>query len=130
MFLEQQQSPMQQSQTASRHVDAAIARLGWRESMVVKRLNRLRFGVLRLTLPGGESIVFEGGEPGPEAVLTMLSPRMVNRLWRSGSSGFAEGYMHGDWDSPDLATLIYLLHLNAAALEPDFSDRKSTRLNS
>lgn len=89
--------------------------------MVVKRLNRLQRGSLHLTFPSSESIVFDGEEAGPEAALTMRSPRMVNRLWSAGSSGFAQGYMHGEWDSPDLAALIYLLHLNTDALEPEFS---------
>ncbi len=94
---------------------------GWRESMVMRRLQRLHTGTLRLILPDGEVQQFAGATEGPHATLEMRSPRMVNRLFWAGSIGFAEGYINGDWDSPDLNTLIYLLHLNEDALEPDFS---------
>ena len=94
---------------------------GWRERQVVKRLGRLQAGRLEVTLPSGSLAVFEGDNPGPTARLTIRSRRMVNRLFMAGSIGFAEGYMANDWDCPDLPTLIYLLHLNEDALEPDFS---------
>ncbi|MDN5862363.1 MAG: cyclopropane-fatty-acyl-phospholipid synthase family protein, partial [Salinisphaera sp.] len=95
--------------------------LCWRERMAVRHLNRLQLGVLRLTLSGGESIVFAGKDAGPQATLVMRSPRAVSRLWWAGESGFAEGYMHGDWDSPDLPALLQLLHCNGDALAPDSS---------
>lgn len=117
MFPEQQQPVMQQSQTAHN----GTASRGWREALTIRRLSRLQVGALRLTLPNGETARFEGVRAGPEADLVMHSPRMINRLLWSGSSGFAEGYIHGDWDSADLAALLYLLHLNADALESEFS---------
>ncbi|WP_109992392.1 cyclopropane-fatty-acyl-phospholipid synthase family protein [Salinisphaera sp. LB1] len=95
--------------------------VGWRERAVVKRLDRLVCGRLDVRLPSGSAACFEGERPGPTATLHIHSPRMVTRLFRAGSIGFAEGYMAGEWDCDDLPALIYLLHLNTAALEPDFS---------
>ncbi|MES1935338.1 cyclopropane-fatty-acyl-phospholipid synthase family protein [Salinisphaera hydrothermalis] len=95
--------------------------VGWRERAVVKRLDRLICGRLDVTLPSGSVARFQGEAPGPTATLTIHSPRMVTRLFKAGSVGFAEGYMAGEWDCDDLPGLIYLLHLNTAALEPDFS---------
>lgn len=100
---------------------AAVRAAGWRERQVIKRLERMRCGRLDLTLPDGRVLCFEGPGEGPQASLRMRSPRMVTRLFKAGSVGFAEGYMVGDWDSDDLPGLIYLLHLNTAALEPGFS---------
>lgn len=94
---------------------------GWRERAVVKRLDRLICGRLDVNLPSGSAARFEGEDPGPAATLHIHSPRMVTRLFKAGSIGFAEGYMAGDWDCDDLPTLIHLLHLNTQALEPDFS---------
>lgn len=94
---------------------------GWRERAVVKRLDRLICGRLDVNLPSGSVARFQGEAPGPTATLTIHSPRMVTRLFKAGSIGFAEGYMAGEWDCDDLPGLIYLLHLNTAALEPDFS---------
>lgn len=93
----------------------------WREHQVIKRLERLHTGQLEVILPNGSQAVFTGRKAGPRARLDIHSPRMVTRLFKSGSIGFAEGYMAGDWDCPNLPTLIYLLHLNEDALEPDFS---------
>ncbi|MES1950042.1 Cyclopropane-fatty-acyl-phospholipid synthase [Salinisphaera sp. S4-8] len=93
----------------------------WRERQVVKRLDRLHTGRLEVRLPNGSTAIFAGEREGPSARLIMHSPAMVTRLFKAGSIGFAEGYMAGEWDADDLAKLIYLLHLNEDALEPDFS---------
>ena len=93
----------------------------WRERQVVKRLDRLHTGRLEVTLPNDSLAIFAGERPGPSAALRIRTPAMVTRLFKAGSIGFAEGYMAGEWDTDDLATLIYLLHLNEDALEPDFS---------
>ncbi|MES1926337.1 cyclopropane-fatty-acyl-phospholipid synthase family protein [Salinisphaera sp. T31B1] len=93
----------------------------WRERQVVKRLDRVHTGRLEVVLPNGSLAIFQGHRPGPSASLTIRSPAMVTRLFKAGSVGFAEGYMNGEWDCPDLAGLIYLLHLNEDSLEPDFS---------
>ncbi len=93
----------------------------WRERQVVKRLDRIHTGRLEVTLPNGSLAVFQGHRPGPSAAISIRSPAMVTRLFKAGSIGFAEGYMAGEWDCPDLAGLIYLLHLNEDSLEPDFS---------
>lgn len=95
--------------------------VGWRDRQIIQRLGRLHTGRLEVALPDGSLAVFQGLAAGPEARLTIRSRRMVNRLFMAGSIGFAEGYMANDWDCPDLPALIYLLHLNEDALEPDFS---------
>ncbi|GAB3680764.1 class I SAM-dependent methyltransferase [Salinisphaera aquimarina] len=93
----------------------------WRERQVVTRLDRMHTGRLEVTLPNRSLAIFQGHRPGPSAALSIRSPAMVTRLFKAGSVGFAEGYMAGEWDCQDLAGLIYLLHLNEDALEPDFS---------
>ncbi|MDA3919176.1 MAG: cyclopropane-fatty-acyl-phospholipid synthase [Salinisphaera sp.] len=93
----------------------------WRERQVIKRLDRLHTGRLDVTLPNGSTAVFVGANDGPATAMHIRSPRMVTRLFKAGSIGFAEGYMADDWDCDDLPLLIYLLHLNEDALEPDFS---------
>jgi cyclopropane-fatty-acyl-phospholipid synthase len=95
--------------------------VNWRERQVVKRLDRLHTGRLNVTLPNDSLAIFAGDRPGPSATLHIKTPAMVTRLFKAGSIGFAEGYMAGEWDTDDLAALIYLLHLNEDALEPDFS---------
>jgi cyclopropane-fatty-acyl-phospholipid synthase len=48
--------------------------------------------------------------------LRLLRARAVTRLFLGGDVGFAEAYMDGDWDSPDLAALIELVAHNERAL--------------
>ena len=78
---------------------------------------RLRCGRLTIMLPGGERRLFEGPESGPSALLVIHRPRAIRRLLIGGGPGFAEAYLDGDWDSPDLPRLLELLALNERAYE-------------
>jgi cyclopropane-fatty-acyl-phospholipid synthase len=67
---------------------------------------RLKIGTLHLTLPGGERLTLPGSEPGPEAVINIRRARVMRRFLLGGHLAFAESYLDGDWDSPDLAALL------------------------
>jgi len=79
-------------------------------SLVLKHLTQ---GQLNLELPDGRVLTF--GTPvdddGP-AVLTVHDKKLFRRLMRNGSMGFAEGYMEGEWTTPDLSKLLILLNKN------------------
>ena len=81
---------------------------------------RLRHGRLTIIAPDGSARVFDGVEDGPDAVLQLNSPRAVRRFVMGGSLGFAEAYLDGDWDSPDLPRLLELLGLNETAYQEQF----------
>ena len=66
-------------------------------------------GRLTLRFPDGLQRRLEGRLAGPEAVLEIRSYRFAGRVLRGGDIGFAEGYMAGEWDSPDLALLLQSL---------------------
>ena len=63
-------------------------------------------GSLTVLLPNGESHRLEGKEAGQHAVLDVKDYRFARRVLASGDIGFAEGYMAGEWDTPNLATLL------------------------
>lgn len=67
------------------------------------------WGRLTLVLPDGTHRQLEGKSPGHAAVLVVRHPRFAARVLRSGDIGFAEGYMAGEWDTPDLAVLLEVL---------------------
>ena len=69
-------------------------------------------GSLTFILPDGETIRLQGVAPGPDARLLVRDYRFMRRALLSGDIGFAEGYMAGEWDTPDLATLLGVLALN------------------
>lgn len=68
-----------------------------------------RVGTLRLRLPDNAVHDLKGDTPGPRAELIVRDYRFAARVLRNGDIGFAEGYMAGQWDSPDLATLLEAL---------------------
>ena len=65
-------------------------------------LKRIRFGRLRVILPDGSEHDFWGPEPGPRAEIQIRRPRLIRRVLLGGANGFAEGYMSGDFETPDL----------------------------
>jgi len=86
------------------------------ESLLIRLLRRLRVGSLRVELPSGTRQSFEGPESGPTAAIRINNPSLVFRLLASGDLGFAEAYMDGDWDTPDLQAILMLGACNSVAL--------------
>jgi cyclopropane-fatty-acyl-phospholipid synthase len=73
-------------------------------------------GTLRLHMPSGSRWVIEGSQPGPEAELHIHSWHALWKTIRKGDLGFADAYIDGDWDTPDLTQLIRLLGRNRSQL--------------
>lgn len=72
----------------------------------------VRFGRLDVTLPNGEAHSFTGPESGPHGVLHIKDQRLVRYVLKNGEVGFGEGYLDGLWDSPDMAALLAVMHVN------------------
>lgn len=67
------------------------------------------WGQLTLIRPDGESHVLNGSTAGHSAVLHIRNYRCAMRVLKSGDIGFAEAYVAGEWDSPDLPVLLETL---------------------
>ena len=65
-----------------------------------------QYGKLTFVLPSGREVRIVGGEPGPEAHLIIRDFRFVSRVLASADIGFGEGFMAGEWDTPDLSALL------------------------
>jgi len=78
--------------------------------------NRFTVGQVLVQLPDGRK-EWHGVEEGPAARLNIHDARVAKRLLSGGNVGFAESYMDGDWDSPDLAALLTIAALNIQALD-------------
>jgi cyclopropane-fatty-acyl-phospholipid synthase len=74
-------------------------------------------GRLTVRLPNGAEPVLSGPEPGPDAVLVVKDYRFARRVLASGDIGFAEGYMAGEWDTPNLAALLEVFGRNHAHIK-------------
>nr|WP_225910478.1 cyclopropane-fatty-acyl-phospholipid synthase family protein [Brevundimonas pondensis] len=67
------------------------------------------WGRLTLVMPDGARHQLTGQTAGHAAVLTIRDSRFAVRVLKNGDIGFAEGYMAGEWDTPDLAVLLETL---------------------
>lgn len=77
----------------------------------------LRCGALILRFPDGTVQRYQGSDPGPEAELRIVRSRFARRVLLGGDTGFAEAYMDGDCDSPNLLAVVELALANWAAWE-------------
>lgn len=69
-------------------------------------------GALTFRLPSGEEVRFAGPEPGPSGVIVVRDFNFMKRVLAAGDIGFGEGFMAGEWDSPDIAGVLEALCLN------------------
>jgi len=80
---------------------------GMMRRLVLRELAPLNLGRLRLFLPEGGHVAF--GDPaagGPGAMIQVKDENAFRRIVMSADIGLAEGYIEGEWDSPDLAAVI------------------------
>lgn len=95
--------PNEPSRTAERSggSGASLAERG-----LAAALRRVRTGELSVRWSDGSTATFSGPEPGPSAAVTIRDPACVRRMLLGGSIGLAQGYMAGEWDSPDLTATL------------------------
>jgi cyclopropane-fatty-acyl-phospholipid synthase len=93
-----------------------------------KLLGGVRYGRLRVMLPSGAIFKKSGPEPGPEATIVIRRWRMLRRVFMGGDIGFAEGFMHGDWTTPDLTAVISFATRNSEVLAPAIQGSPVARL--
>ena len=73
----------------------------------------LAFGSLMVRLPEGRVDLYRGRFAGPAGDLVITRPlRLLLRVLTRGDIGFAESYLDGDWETPDLPGLLDVLQLN------------------
>lgn len=120
------------SAPAARAASIAAPRTAWGPSiaqrMLARWLARIEAGTLAVRLRSGEEVIAEGRSPGPRARIEVLDERFVHRMFLGGDIGFAEGYIHGEWTTPDLATLLAFGVRNRDALAGALSRSWTARL--
>lgn len=94
---------------------AAPHRMPVRARRVLNLLERLPHGQLDLEQPDGRLLHLPRPQPGPgpaDAHCVLHHWQALERTLKSGDIGLAEGYIAGEWDSPDLAALLRLCMTN------------------
>ena len=69
-------------------------------------LSGFKRGRLDMVLPDGRTLRFSGKEPGPEAEMIVHDETFARTVAARGDIGFAEVFMDGKFDTPDLPTLL------------------------
>ena len=91
----------------------------WRDRLILQMTQlctrSVSRGRLRLTLPSGASgVIGHGG--ATEAHLVLTNFRVFNKAIRRGSIGFADAYMSGDVESPNLGDVLRFFIDNKSGL--------------
>lgn len=106
-------------ETPGLHLSPPTARLPARLKPLIRAKDRFKTGTITVVLPNGHKMTIRGEEPGPKAELHLHRRRFFRRVLMGGHLAFAEAYIDGDWDSPDLAALVSYFAQNEAALSID-----------
>lgn len=74
----------------------------------------LRFpnGQLAIRFPSGQALIFKGKSLGPAAELHVHDYKFIRRALAGGDIGLGEGYMEGEWSTPDLTALLSFFSVN------------------
>ncbi|MEL6286417.1 MAG: cyclopropane-fatty-acyl-phospholipid synthase family protein [Pseudomonadota bacterium] len=63
-------------------------------------------GRMVIELTDGRRVLFDHGQPGPEAQIIVHDYSFARRALAGGDVGFAEAYMDGEWSTPDLTAVL------------------------
>ena len=85
-------------------------------SILTRTLKRLPEGRLEIACPG-RTLAFGSGGPGPAARVLVHDDRFFRRVLAGSDIGLGEGYVDGDWSSPDLVAFLRLAIRNMALVE-------------
>lgn len=96
--------------------------------LVDRVIRHIECGRMTVVLPSGARVERIGSRPGPQGTMELRTVNAFRRMLTRGDIGFAEGYLAGDWTSPDLTALIAMAAENAARLDRTFEGFWPVRL--
>ena len=85
--------------------------------LLARLLPRLNAGHVTIETPSGERLDIAVPNPGPHATIVLHRWRCLWRCVTGGELGFAEGYMAGDWSSPNITAVLDLGIANWQSLQ-------------
>lgn len=84
---------------------------------LLQLLNKLSSGYLRMILPNGELREFGNRQDPLHAEIQILDWVVFKEVMSHGDIGFAESYIRGEWNTPDLKAILELAIRNRTILE-------------
>src|SRR6187431_2332284 len=94
---------------------------GFAERTILAAFSAMREGRLHLELPDGSSRVFGTADLAPASIVPGVANHALVRVRRPGffkkcllhgDIGFAESFIDGDWETPDLTAVVGWFVLN------------------
>ncbi len=85
-------------------------------------------GDLTIVGPDGVRHHIQGQAPGVDAILEVRDPRAIRRILASGDVGFADAYVAGEVETPDLTQLLTAFSINFDAMARILSGNPLVRL--
>lgn len=80
---------------------------------IYKLLRHIAHGTLTIRLPDRSTRIFEGNaSKHPKAEVIIHDPSVFRRVITGGDIGFAQCYIEGKWETPNLPALMELAQLN------------------
>lgn len=114
--------------TASLSLALQRSKMPWYARRILALLQELEHGSLEVQLPDGLRV--QVGHGVPLAHLRFHRWGAFRDILSKGDIGFAEGYIDGAWDTPDLTGLLTLLASNRGAIDQAIYGRWWGRLYS
>ncbi|MCK1385677.1 cyclopropane-fatty-acyl-phospholipid synthase family protein [Bradyrhizobium sp. 21] len=96
--------------------------------LALRLASQMKRGTVDVRLPDGRTVVLRGTHPGPSATIELNSYGFARSLVLGGDIGMAEAYVRGDWTTPDLSQLLYVLCLNEDLVDNAFAGNALVRL--
>ncbi len=93
------------SSTAARQMHDGVG-LKTTTRAVLMMVRRLQIGSIAIQFPDGRWMKFDGPQPGPYAEVHLKTEAVTRKLIFGGDIAFAESYMAGEWDTPNLSSVI------------------------
>lgn len=78
-------------------------------------LLRARRGSIRFQLPDRRQVLFDHGQDGPHALISVHDYDFAKRAIAGGDVGFAESYMDEQWSTPNLTSVLAFFSENFEA---------------
>lgn len=99
--------------------------------LVLDSLRPLQCAALELVLPDGHALWFGGLDKSLTARIEIRDEAFFRRSVLFGAIGFAESYIDGEWETPDLVRVIafFILNADASAALNTNGGAKSAMLN-
>ncbi len=82
------------------------------EIVAEKFLSKIRFGELIVTFPSGSTKSFKGTNGDEIADLKLHNYKLISKIFKRKSIGFAESYMDGDFSTSNLTKLLLISYKN------------------